>query len=119
MATGIVTSQQLQPAPLPAGTTLRSGEVAPQAGLALLKDKNARTFHHMVPGAKFIMPDGLEVQFLGGQFVTNDPAIIAELSKIADKASSMIFTKKEVAENIKELQLGAAKDAVQTPKAPE
>lgn len=77
-------------------TVLRSGESIAST-IDALKDKNARVFYHMIPGARFVMPDGLEVKFLGGQFVTNDAALIAELTKVADKATSMIFTKSEVA----------------------
>jgi pyridoxal/pyridoxine/pyridoxamine kinase len=98
---------------------IRAGETAPQATVATLQSKTAKTFHHMVPGAKFVMPDGLEVQFLGGQFVTTDPAIIAELSAVADKPASMIFTKSTVVEEVKELQKVAAADAVQKTATPE
>lgn len=102
-----------------APSVIRAGETAPQATVATLQNKAAKTFHHMVPGAKFVMPDGLEVQFLGGQFVTTDAAIIKELSAIADKPSSMIYTKSAVVEEVKELQKTAAADAVQKTAAPE
>ena len=111
MATGMVSSasalQNLQPA------TLRTGERL-ASNVAALKDKNARIFHHMVPGARFVMPDGLEVVFLGGQLVTNDPQIIDELDKIANKASSMIYTAVEVVEAVKANTNRLAADAADT-----
>ena len=82
MATGMVSSasalQNLQSA------TLRSGERL-ASNVAAIKDKNARIYHHMVPGARFVMPDGLEIIFMGGHFITTDPEIIAELDKVVDK----------------------------------
>lgn len=101
------------PAPTPAAHILRSGESAQQAKLAELKSDNVRTFHHMVPGACFIMPNGLEVQFLGGSFTTAEPDIIAELSAIADKPSSMVYTKAEIAASVATLTAKVAADAVQ------
>jgi hypothetical protein len=68
----------------------------------------------MIPGANFIMPDGLEIKFLGGQFVTEDPDVIEELSKVADKPTSMIFTKTLAVEAAKELQKRSADDAADT-----
>ena len=59
--------------------TIRSGETASQATPAIMKSTPVKTYHHIVRGAKFVMPDGLEVQFLGGSFTTADPEIIAEL----------------------------------------
>lgn len=96
-----------------ATTTIRSGESAPQANLEVLKSKDAKTFYHMVPGASFIMPDGLQVTFLGGQFITTDPDIIRELSAIADKSTSMVYTRKESAEAVNKLNATAAVDAIQ------
>jgi hypothetical protein len=94
--------------------TIRSGEIAPHGTPATLKDKSAKTYHHMVRGARFVMPDGLEVIFMGGQFTTTDTEIIAELDKIANKPSSMIYTKAEAVEAVKALTAAAAADAVQT-----
>jgi hypothetical protein len=71
--------------------TVRVGEVVTNTQTSLT-DKNARTYRHSCQGARFIMPDGLEVHFLGGLFTTSDPAIIAELDKVADKAASQIYT---------------------------
>ena len=93
--------------------TIRSGEIAPHGTPALFKDKAAKTFYHMARGARFVMPDGLEIQFLGGQFTTVDPDIIAELSKVANKPASMIYTKAEAVEAVKALTAAAAADAVQ------
>jgi hypothetical protein len=92
---------------------LRSGEIAPHGTPATLKDKAAKTYHHMVRGARFVMPDGLEVQFLGGQFTTVDPDIIAELDKIANKPASMVYTKMEAVVAVNALTAAAAADAVQ------
>lgn len=98
------------------GTTsavLRSGESIAST-VDAIKDKNAKTFHHMIAGARFVMPDGLEIKFLGGQFVTNDAKIIAELNKVADKTTSMIFTRKEVAAAVTANATKAAADAAAT-----
>ena len=95
-------------------TTIRSGESAPQATPAIIKNQKVKTYHHMVVGAKFMMPDGLEVQFLGGQFVTADPEIIAELDRVADKPASMIYTKKEVVASVTQLMSAAAADAAKS-----
>lgn len=116
MAVGAVSSQQtLQNAP----AIIRAGEkIATTA--AALKDPKARAFRHVIPGAKFIMPDGLELQFLGGTFVTADPEIIRELNAVADKPASMIFTHTEVATAIAGQQNQLAADAADTAgKTPE
>jgi len=94
-------------------TSIRTGETAPQAPLAALKDKTTKTYHHMFPGARFVMPDGLEVRFMGGQFMTNDPEIIAQLDMVANKPASMIYTKQETVTAIAALTKAAATDAVQ------
>lgn len=94
--------------------TIRTGETAPQAPLSALKDKNTKTYHHMCPGARFVMPDGLEVRFMGGQFMTNDPAIIEQLNAVANRPASMIYTKQEAVAAIAALTKAAAADAVQS-----
>lgn len=94
-------------------TSIRTGETAPQAPLTALKDKSTKTYHHMVPGARFVMPDGLEVRFMGGQFMTNDPEIILQLDLVANRPASMIYTKQEVVAEIQALTTAAAADAVQ------
>ena len=110
MATGMVSSAHALQNTAP---VLRAGErmaTSPRA----LADKNSREFHHMVPGARFVMPDGLELVFMGGQFVTNDQEIIAELDRIANKASSMIYTAAEVVESVKANANKLAADAADT-----
>lgn len=116
MAVGALNSQQTMQNASP---VIRAGEkVATTA--AALKDPKSRTFRHVIPGAKFIMPDGLELQFLGGTFTTADPAIIAELNAVADKSASMIFTHKEVADAVIAGQQQLAADAANTAgKTPE
>lgn len=74
--------------------TLVAGEkVATTA--AALKDPNAKTYFHQVPGSRFIMPNGLEVVFMGGRITTADPYIQEELDKVANRSTSLIFTEKE------------------------
>lgn len=96
-------------------TILKSGEVAP----SVPKDKTAKTYYHTVRGAKFVMPDGLEVIFRGGMFTTKDAEIIAELDKIADRPASMVYTKTETAEAIAAAAKAAAEDAIQKTAAAE
>ncbi len=114
MATGMVSSASVQQ-----NTVIRAGEkiaTTPEA----LKSKNGKTFYHMAPGAKFVMPDGLEIVFMGGQFTTEDPSIIAELNKVADKSATMIYTKNEAVQAVAALQNQAAADAANTAgKTPE
>ena len=113
MAVGMTNSAAVQNATTEKSPVLRSGEVV-ASSMQALKNPNARVFHHMIPGANFIMPDGLEIKFLGGQFVTDDPDVIAELEKIADKPTSMVFTKTLAVEAAKELQKRSADDAANT-----
>ena len=110
MATGMVSSAHSLQNTAP---VLRSGEKLATSPRALA-DKNSRSFRHMVPGARFVMPDGLEVIFMGGQFVTNDPEIIAELDKVANKPSSMIYTAVDVVEVVKANTSKLAADAADT-----
>lgn len=113
MAVGMTNSAAVQNAATEKSPVLRSGEVV-ASSMHALKNPNASVFHHMIPGANFIMPDGLEIKFLGGQFVTADPDVIAELEKIADKPTSMVFTKTLAVEAAKELQKRSADDAANT-----
>ena len=76
-----------------------------------MKSTPVKTYHHIVRGAKFMMPDGLEVQFLGGSFTTADPEIIAELDKVANRPASMVYTKAEVVQEVAALTAKAAADA--------
>lgn len=110
MATGMVSSAHALQNTAP---VLRAGEKLASSPRALA-DKNSRIFRHMVPGARFVMPDGLEILFMGGQFVTNDPEIIEELDKVANKASSMIYTAAEVVEAVKANANKLAADAADT-----
>lgn len=113
MAVGMTNSASVQNPAVEKRQVLRSGEVV-ASSMQALKNPNARVFHHMIPGANFIMPDGLELKFLGGQFVTDDPDVIAELEKVADRPTSMIFTKTLAVEAAKELQKRSADDAANT-----
>jgi hypothetical protein len=94
-------------------TTIRSGETAPQATPDVIKSKPVETEYHMVLGAKCVMPDGLEVQCLGGVFTTADTDIMAELDKVANRPASMVYTKAEAVEAVNALTAQAAADAVQ------
>lgn len=98
MTTGMVSSQHTQTVPTstpPLPQVLRSGEQV-HSDLTALKSPDSKTYYHRVPGAKTHMPDGLEIQFLGGMFVTSDPEIKAMLDKIADSPTSQVYTKAEV-----------------------
>lgn len=106
MAVGTVSSQSAAPAPL-----LRSGESVASTPAGI---KDGKTFYHTIPGARFVMPDGLELQFLGGQFSTADADQIAELEKVANKPASMIFTKREEVQQVKDEQAKVAADAAKT-----
>lgn len=114
MATGMVSSASVLQ-----NTVIRAGEkiaTTPEA----LKSKNGKTYRHMAPGAKFVMPDGLEIVFMGGQFTTDDPSIIAELDKVANKPATMIYTQAEAVQAVAVLQKQAAADAADTAgKTPE
>jgi tRNA A58 N-methylase Trm61 len=114
MATGMVSSasalQNLQAKPV-----IRAGEKI-STSVEAVSNPNAKTYHHSVPGARFIMPDGLEVHFLGGQFVTADLEIIAELDKVANKSTSMIYTQQAAAVAQKAQISQAAADAASSAK---
>lgn len=97
----------------PEQQVLRSGEVLATTAAAL-KDPKAKVYRHMIPGANFMMPDGLELKFLGGQFITSDPEIIKQLDAVANKTASMIYTEVVVAESIKQGQKAAASEAGDT-----
>lgn len=108
MATGPVSSANN----LGAATqkTLVAGEkVATTA--AALKDPKAKTYYHQVPGAKFIMPNGLEIVFMGGQFATADETIIEELNKVVDKSTSLIYSGKGGVQSANAADKSAASDA--------
>lgn len=110
MAVGAVNSMsgtQEQPKVLRIGESVASKVEA-------IKNPNAKTYYHMIPGAKFVMPDGLEINFFGGQFTTDDADVIVELDRVADRNGTMIFTRKESAEVIKQQASTLAKDAADT-----
>jgi hypothetical protein len=92
---------------------LRSGEVM-STSLEALKDPNAKVYRHMIPGANFVMPDGLELVFLGGQLITNDPEVIRQLDAVANKAASMIYTDPAATEALRATYTQAAADAADT-----
>ena len=110
MATGVVTSQSLPKTSTQPQAVIRTGEKIVTSGDALAA-KGAKTYYHSAHGAQFIMPDGLAVVFMGGRFTTADPAIIAELDKVANKAASFITTKEDQQE-VAALLDGAAKAAI-------
>lgn len=108
MATGPVSSAATQTAPA-AQQALRSGETVTTTAAAL-KSAKGKTYYHMANGARFIMPDGLEVVFMGGVFTTDDPEIIRELDKIANKPTSMIYTQQAAVQQAAELANKAVGD---------
>ena len=115
MAIGAVSSRQiLQNIQAPeAPAVLRSGESMGSTPEAL-KDPRAKTYYHSVHGAKFIMPDGLELVFFGGQLTTNDPAVIQQLDAVANKTASLIFTKRENLAAVGQQNAQVAADAADT-----
>jgi hypothetical protein len=128
MAVGAVSSlqslqnlKQAAPAQAPAtsvvapepSNVLRSGEVM-STSLEALKDPNAKVYRHMIPGANFVMPDGLELVFLGGQLITNDPEVIRQLDAVANKTASMIYTDPAATEALRATYTQAAADAADT-----
>jgi len=113
MAVGTVSSAARTGAAAPAPTILRSGESQASTAEAL-KNPDSKTFFHRVAGAKFIMPDGLALQFLGGRLVTDDADQIAELNKVANKSASMIFTEQANVAAVLNAEKAAADDASKT-----
>ena len=89
---------------------IRTGETVTSTAAGL----KGKVYYHRVPGARTHMSDGLEIVFLGGMFATEDETIIAELDKIADKASSGIFTSSAIAENLLSQERKAAAEAADT-----
>lgn len=92
------------------GAVLRTGESisTTEAGL------HGKTYYHRVPGAKTHLPDGLEIQFLGGIFATSNQFIISELDKVANNPASGIFTSNEIAESLLSKERAIAADAADT-----
>lgn len=52
----------------------------------------SKTYHHRIAGARFVLPNGEEFSFDGGSFTTSRVDVQAELDKVANVPSSMIFT---------------------------
>ena len=74
----------------------------------VLKDETTKIYEHQVKGAKIFMPDGAELVFQGGLFITRNPDIIRELDKIANKQGTMVTTNKEALDKLrKEVQVAA------------
>jgi len=73
---------------------LNSGEEI-VSSLEELNDPNAKTYYHQVKGAVTHLPDGAQITFSGGMFVTANPEIQAYLDKVANKRGSMVYTKNE------------------------
>lgn len=90
-------------------TILRTGEQLTTSAAAL---KEGKTYHHTVQNARFIMPDGLAIIFMGGVFTTADTEIIAELDRVADRPASQIYTKLQNADSLKADAKRAAADAI-------
>ena len=110
MATGVVNSRTLntsQPG------VLRLGEQQAST-VEALKDKNSKTYKHQLAGARFIMPDGLELHFLGGTYTTNVPEQIAELDKVANKVASGIYTEAAAAAALAQTDKAASDGAANT-----
>lgn len=104
--------KESQQVPSPEQTAaIRTGEVATSslAGLS-----TGKTYYHRIPGAQTVMPDGLQIVFAGGMFATDDPAIIHELDKVANKASSQIFTRRESLDAVRATENQVALDAGNT-----
>lgn len=116
MAVGSVSSSSVQQK----ATVIRAGEqlaTTPQA----LKSGKGKTYYHMAQGARFVMPDGLEIIFMGGRFTTDNDEIIAELDRVANKPTSMIYTQQDaLVAAAATLTQQVAKDAADTAgKTPE
>jgi len=77
----------------------------------VLKDATTMVYEHQVKGAKIFMPDGAELVFAGGIFITRNPEIIRELNKVANKQGTMLTTNKEAMERLRKEVQKAAEDA--------
>jgi len=78
---------------------------------AVLKDPATKIYEHQVKGAKIFMPDGAELVFHGGLFITQNPAIISELDKIANKTGTMVTTNEVALKRLRAEIQKAADDA--------
>lgn len=55
----------------------------------------SKVYYSTVPNSITHMPDGAQITFTGGQYMTSNKDIIAFLDKIADRPTTPIFTKKD------------------------
>jgi hypothetical protein len=76
--------------------------------------KNGKTFYHRVAGARTNLPDGREIRFLGGMFITDDPEIISELNKVCDRPASGIFSRPVGVVNMQAAENQLAREAGDT-----
>jgi len=111
MAVGATSSAQNLGAQTPSAPILSGEKVSTTQ--AALKAAGSKTYYHQVPGANFFLPNGLQVQFLGGVFTTADKDIQAELDAVADRNTSLITSEKARQE------LLAAQDKMQAAAAAE
>ena len=110
LASGVADGSH-DPARCPLCAECREKCPADAAGARLRTGAAVATAAHNVPGARFIMPDGLEVVFMGGVFVTSDAEIISQLEAICDRPTSQVYTSKSVVGAIAAEQKTAAADA--------
>lgn len=123
MATGLGNSQNFfanrTSQEQPASQVLRSGERLATT-LAAAASEGHKTYYHRVAGAKTHLPDGLEIQFLGGVFMTADPQIQAHLDAVANRPGSGITTARASESALIAAERTAAADAANTAsKTPE
>lgn len=106
------------------GNTVAQGADANTQGAVITSDtlvtsstdalRNGKTFYHRVAGARTNLPDGREIRFLGGMFITADPEIIAELNKVCDRPASGIFSKQVGVVNMQAAEAQLATEAGDT-----
>lgn len=126
MTTGIQSSATLRPAAAPVAPTVQTPAVnpppeAPQVlrsgeqvatSVEALADPESKTYYNIVPGSNFTMPDGLNIRFLGGRYVTNKPEEIAQLDAVANRVGSLIYTRAEVKQADEQLAKLAAAETI-------
>jgi len=64
---------------------------------------STKHYRHRTPGARFILPDGRELCFIGGTFRTEDSAIQQELDKVTNVPASQIYTTPEPIKAVEEV----------------
>ena len=57
--------------------------------------EGSKIYYCTVPNSITHMPDGAQITFTGGQYMTSNPDIIAFLDKIADRPTTPVYTKKD------------------------